>query len=154
MKTRTIAMTMALCFLAAAVCVASDVNMGTWKLNEAKSKLAPGATKNNTVVYEATGDQMKVTIEATAADSKPLHIEWTGKFDGKFYPLTGDPNNDERSYKKINERTLEAVSKKGGKVTANTRIVVAPDGKSRTVTSTGTNAMGAKVTTVAVYDKE
>jgi hypothetical protein len=154
MKTRTIAMTMALCFLAAAVCLASDVNMGTWKLNEAKSKFPPGATKNQTVTYEAAGDQIKVTIEGTTADGKPLHIEWTGKFDGKVYPLTGDPNNDERSYKKINDRTLEGVSKKGGKVTSNSRIVVASDGKSRTVTSNGTNSMGAKTTTVAVYDKQ
>jgi hypothetical protein len=154
MKTRTIALTMALCFLAAAVCLASDLNIGTWKLNEAKSKLAPGATKNQKVVYEAAGDQMKVTIEGTTADGKSLHIEWTGKFDGKFYPLTGDPNNDERSYKKIDARTLEGISKKAGKVTSNTRIVVAADGKSRTVTSSGTNAKGAKVTTVTAYDKE
>jgi hypothetical protein len=154
MKTRTIALTMALCFIAAAGCLASDVNMGTWKLNEAKSKLAPGATKNQTVVYQAAGDQMKVTIEGTTADGKSLHIEWTGKFDGKFYPLTGDPNNDERSYKQINGRTLEGISKKAGKVVSTTRIVVAADGKSRTVTSSGTNAKGQKVTTVAVYDKE
>src|ERR1039458_4528977 len=153
MKTRTIALTMALCFLAAAGCLASDVNMGTWKLNEAKSKLAPGATKNNTVVYQAVGDQMQVTIEGTTADGKPVHIEWTGKFDGKFYPLTGDPNNDERSYKQINGRTLEGISKRPGKVTCTARIVVAADGKSRTVTSSGTNAKGVKVTTVAVYDK-
>ncbi|MFZ0912201.1 MAG: hypothetical protein WBQ76_04810 [Candidatus Korobacteraceae bacterium] len=154
MKTRTIALTMALCFVAAAACLASDVNIGTWKLNEAKSKLAPGATKNQKVVYEAVGDQMKVTIEGTTADGKSLHIEWTGKFDGKFYPLTGDPNNDERSYKKIDARTLEGISKKAGKVTSNTRIVVAADGKSRTVTSSGTNSKGQKVTTVTVYDKE
>ncbi|MGA3317133.1 MAG: hypothetical protein ABSC64_11935 [Candidatus Korobacteraceae bacterium] len=154
MKTRTIALTMALCFVAAAGCLASDVNIGTWKLNEAKSKFAPGATKNQTVVYQAVGDQMKVTIEGTTADGKSLHIDWTGKFDGKFYPLTGDPNNDERSYKKIDARTLEGTSRKAGKVTSNTRIVVAADGKSRTVTSSGTNAKGQKVTTVAVYDKE
>ena len=90
MKTRTIALTMALCFIAAAACLASDVNLGTWKLNEAKSKFPPAATKNQKVVYEVAGDQMKVTIEGTTVDGKPVHIEWTGKYDGKFYPLTGD----------------------------------------------------------------
>jgi hypothetical protein len=154
MKTRTITLIMALCFIVAAVCLASDVNIGTWKLNEAKSTFPSGATKNQTVVYQAAGDQMKVTIEGTTADGKPVHIEWTGKFDGKFYPLTGDPNNDERSYKKIDARTLAGTTKKGGKVTSNSRIVVAADGKSRTVTSTGTNAKGEKVKTVAAYDKE
>ena len=154
MKTRTIALTMALCFIAAAVCLASDVQMGTWKLNEAKSKFAAGVTKNQTVVYQAAGDQIKVTIDGTTADGKSVRIEWTGKFDGKFYPLTGDPNNDERSYKKIDARTMESSSKKGGKAIGIARIVVAPDGKSRTVTSTTTNAMGEKITSVAVFDKE
>jgi hypothetical protein len=154
MKTRTIALTMALCFLAAAACLASDVNMGTWKLNEAKSKFAPGATKNQKVVYEAAGDQVKVALDGMTADGKSLHIEWTGKYDGKFYPLTGDAGVDERAYKQINAHTMEITSKKGGKIVSTSRIVVAADGKSRTVTSTATNAKGQKVTTVAVYDKE
>ena len=156
MKTRTIALTMALCFLAAAVCVASDVNLGTWKLNEAKSKFPPGATKNQKVVYEAVGDQVKVALDGMTADGKSVHVEWTGKYDGKFYPVTGDPNVDERAYKQPinNAHTMEITSKKGGKVVGTTRVVVAADGKSRTVTSTGTNSKGAKVTTVAVYDKE
>jgi hypothetical protein len=156
MKTRTIALTMALCFLAAAACLASDLNMGTWKLNEAKSKFPPGATKNQKVVYEAVGDQVKVALDGMTADGKSVHVEWTGKYDGKFYPVTGDPNVDERAYKQPinNAHTMEITSKKGGKVVGTTRVVVAADGKSRTVTSTGTNSKGAKVTTVAVYDKE
>jgi hypothetical protein len=154
MKTRTIALTMALCFLAAAACLASDVNMGTWKLNEAKSKFPPGATKNQKVVYDAAGDQVKVALDGTTVDGKSLHIEWTGKYDGKFYPVTGDAGVDERAYKQINAHTMEITSKKGGKIVSTSRIVVAADGKSRTVTSSGTNAKGQKVTTVAVYDKE
>jgi hypothetical protein len=51
MKTRTIVLTLALCFIGAAVCFAQSPFMGTWKLNEAKSTLAPGMPKNNTVVY-------------------------------------------------------------------------------------------------------
>ena len=70
--------------------------MGTWKLNEAKSKLSAGTGKNNTVAYEATGDDVKVTIEGSDADGKPTHNEWTGKFDGKDYAVTGDPKSDMR----------------------------------------------------------
>ncbi len=154
MKARAVALTMAMCFVAGAICLASDVNMGTWKLNEAKSKFASGATKNQTVVYQAMGDQIKVTLDGTTSDGKSVHIEWTGKYDGKFYPVTGDPNVDERSYKQVNGRTVEVISKKDGKIVSTTRVVVAPDGKSRTVSSTTTNATGAKVTSVAVYDKE
>lgn len=154
MKTRTTALTLALCFLSGAACFASDVQMGTWKLNEAKSKFSPGATKNHTVVYEAAGDNVKVTVDGTDPDGKPAHNEWTGKFDGKDYPVTGDPNSDMRSYTKIDARTLGLNVKKGGKATTSGRIAVSPDGKTRTVTTSGTDPQGKEVSTIAVYDKQ
>jgi len=154
MKTKTIVMTVAVCVLAVAVCFASNPNMGTWKLNEAKSKIPPNGTKNNTVVYEAVGDNIKVTVDGIDGTGKPLHTEWTGKFDGKDYPLTGDPTADTRSYKKIDDRTTELTNKKAGKVTATARIVISPDDKSRTVTVSGTDASGKKVSGTGVYDKQ
>jgi hypothetical protein len=154
MKAKTIAMTLAFCFVAGAMCFASDVNMGTWKLNEAKSKFAPGTPKNTTVVYEASGDNVKVAIDGTGNDGNPTHNEWTGKFDGKDYPVTGDPNSDARSITKIDDRTLAFKVKKDGKVTIGGRIVVSADGKSRTVTTSGTDSKGTKVKSTAVYDKQ
>jgi hypothetical protein len=128
--------------------------MGTWKLNEAKSKLPAGAPKNTMVVYEAAGDSVKVTVDGIDGDGKPTHNEWTGKFDGKDYPITGDPASDTRSYKKVNGNTTDLTNKKGGKVTITGRIVVSADGKSRTVTVSGTDAKGNKVKSTAVYDKQ
>jgi len=81
MKTRTCALTFVLFLLAGAVCFAEDAQLGTWKLNEAKSKLAPGIPHNNTLVYEAAGDSVKVTIDGTSPDGKPTHNERTGKMD-------------------------------------------------------------------------
>ena len=153
MNVRKIALTLVLCLAGVAACYASDAAMGTWKLNEAKSKFPPAATKNTTVVYAPAGDQVKVTTDGTTGDGKPLQTEWTGKFDGKDYPLTGDPTST-RAYKKINDRTLELTNKKDGKVTSTGRAVVSADGKSRTVTLHGTNSDGTKMTYTAVYDKE
>jgi hypothetical protein len=153
MKARTILLRLALCFVAAAA-FAGSPNMGTWKLNEAKSKFAPGAPKNNTVVYEAAGDSIKVTVDGTNADGKPTHNEWTGKFDSTDYPLTGDPAADTRSYKKIDDHTTVLTNKKDGKPVASGRIVVSADGKSRTVTLSGTDAKGNKIKYTAVYDKQ
>src|SRR5437016_990203 len=133
MKAKTILVTLAVLLIGAAVCFAADANMGTWKLNEAKSKFGAGATKNTTVVYEAAGDMVKVTVDGIDSNGKPVHSEWTGKFDGKDYPVTADPTSDARSYKKIGDRTMELTVKKDGKVTVTGRIVVAADGKSRTV---------------------
>jgi hypothetical protein len=152
MKTRPILLTLALCFVTA-LAFASPM-MGTWKLNEAKSKIPAGAPKNNAVVYAAAGDSVKVTVDGVDSAGKPTHNEWTGKFDGKDYPLTGDPMSDTRSYKKIDDRTTELTNKKGGKVTLTGKIVISADGKSRTVTVSGTDPMGMKVEMTAVYDKE
>ena len=87
-------------------------------------------------------------------DGKPTHTEWTGKFDGKDYPITGDPTADSRSYKKIGERTLAMANKKDGKVTTTGKIVISADGKTRTLTVSTTNSAGKKLTGTAVYDKQ
>ena len=154
MKSKTILLVLLMCLAGAAVCFAADVQIGTWKLNEAKSKLSPGQPKNNTVVYQADGDNMKVTVDGADSDGKPTHNEWTAKFDGKDYPVTGDPSSDARSYRKLNDRTLALTIKKGGKITSSGRIAVAADGKSRTVTTSGTDSKGKKFSSTAVYDKQ
>ena len=154
MKLKTILTTLAVLFAGAAMCLAADANMGTWKLNEAKSKFAPGAAKNMTVVYAAAGDSVKVTVDGLDGDGKPAHNEWTGKFDGKDYPVKGDAASDMRSYTRVDDRTLDLTVKKGGKVTVTGRIVVAADGKSRTLTTSATDPSGKKVTGSAVYDKQ
>jgi len=154
MKARTITLTLALCFAGVAVCFADSPTNGTWKLNEARSKIPAGVVKNTTVVYEAAGDSVKVTTDGQDKDGKPIHTEWTGKFDGKDYPLTGDPGADSRSYRKVSERTLAMDNKKDGKSVVSGRIVVSADGKSRTLRTTGTDSAGKKFTSTAVYDKQ
>jgi hypothetical protein len=154
MKGRVILLTLAVLFASATVCLAQNPHMGTWKLNEAKSKFSPGASKNTTVVYEADGDNVKVIVDGVDGAGNPTHNEWTGKFDGKYYPVTGDPTSDTRSYKKINNRTLALTGKKGGKISLNGRIGVSANGKTRTVTTTGRDAKGKRFSNRAVYDKQ
>jgi len=155
MRAKALVLTLVLSFVGVAVCLAADdVFMGTWKLNEAKSKISLGTLRTTTVVYEAAGDNVKVTTDGTDGDGKPTHSEWTGKFDGKDYPVTGDPATDTRSYKKVNDRTLAFTNKKGDKVTISGRGVVSADGKTRTVTLTGADSTGKKFTSTSVYGKQ
>ena len=100
------------------------------------------------------GPSGKVTVDGTDSDGKPVHNEWTGKYDGKDYPVTGSSTEDTRSYKKVDARTLVITNKKGDKVTISGRAVVSADGKTRTVTITGTDSKGNKFTSTAVYDKQ
>lgn len=132
----------------------ADLNLGTWKLNEAKSKIDAGLPKNLTVVYEAVGDSIKATVDAVDAQGKPTHNERTGKFDGKDYLVTGDPSSDTRSVKQIDEHNLKLTVKRAGKVTMTGKIVLAVDGKSRTLTTSGTDAAGNKIQSTSVYEKQ
>ena len=151
MKRRVILFALAALFASATVCLAQNPHMGSWKLNEEKSKFAPGATKNQTVVYEAAGDSVKIIVDGVDSAGAAVHHEWTGKFDNKFYPVTGDPTSDMRSYRKINKHTIALTGKKDSKVSVTGRITVTANGRTRTVTTT---AAGSKVSNRAVYDKQ
>jgi len=154
MSARAIVLTALLGLFATSACVAADANMGTWKLNEAKSTIPAGLPKNNTVVYAAAGADVKVTVDGVTGDGKPLHNEWTGKFDGKDYPVTGDSTQDARAYRKIDDRTMELDVKKDGKIAYTGRIVLSADGKSRTITVSRTDTAGKKITSSSTYDKQ
>jgi hypothetical protein len=154
MKVRTIVLTLALCFAGVPVCFAQDAFTGVWKLKEAKSEFSPEAPKNSTVVYEAEGEKVRVTVDSVSSDGKSTHYQWTGKFDGKEYPVTGDPLSDARSYTRIDDRILGFNIMKGGKVIISGRIVVSDDGKSRTVTMSGTDAKGHRVSSSELYEKQ
>jgi hypothetical protein len=154
MKVRNFLLSLALCFVGVTLCAAEDLNIGTWKLNEAKSQIPAGTLKNVTVVYEAKGDSVKVTTDGFGRDGKPMHTEWTGKYDGKDYPLSGDSTANVRSYRKVDDHNYALENKKDGKVTNSGRIVISKDGKSRTLSIAGTDAAGKKVTSLAAYDKQ
>src|SRR5229473_3838631 len=134
MKTRIAVVAVALSFAAAAACFAANPHIGTWKLNEAKSKLVPGMGKNTMVTYAEQKDKIKVTVDGMDKDGKPTHSVWVGKFDGKAYPLKGNLPYNSLAYTVVNDRTNDITAMKDGKALWTGTITVAKDGKSRTVT--------------------
>src|SRR4030081_3144633 len=144
MNTRIAVVAVALSFVAAAACFAANAHIGTWKLNEAKSKIPAGMGKNTMVVYAEQKDKIKITVDGVDKDGKPTHSVWVGKFDGKAYPVKGNLPYNSVAYRVVNDRTNDITAMKDGKVGWNGRITVSADGKSRTVTINGTGADGKK----------
>ena len=134
MNRATTLVALAVLLTAAAATFPANPLMGTWKLNESKSKFAPGAAKNTMVTYApAKGDMVKCTVVGVDKDGKPIHWVWVGKFDGKPYAIQGSPSFDTLTYKPVNERTNDTTAMKAGKVVMTGVITVAKDGKSRVV---------------------
>ena len=146
------------CAGAARLYAQADSLIGTWKLNPAQSKYNPGPPfKSQTVVYAAVPNGLKVTVTGVDGSGKNMSYGYTAYFDGKDYPEpgTGQPNGmDTISIKRIDANTSEYVGKKAGKVVQTTRRVVSKDGRTLTITATGTDDKGQKTTTVTVYDKQ
>ena len=153
MNTRIAVMAVALSFMATVPGFAANPHMGTWKLNEAKSKLVAGMGKNTTVTYAEQKDKIKISVDGVDKDGKPTHSVWVGKFDGKGYPVKGNLPYNSVAYRVVNDRTNDITAMKDGKIGWNGRITVSADGKSRTVTINATDANGKKVSGKAVYDK-
>jgi hypothetical protein len=128
--------------------------LGTWRLNVAQSKYSPGPTpKSGTVTFTAVGQGVKAVVDLVGTDGSKIHWEYTAPLDGKPAPVTGNPDGDMVMAKRTNPNTIEtSYTLKGKPTTVNTRVVSA-DGKTLTVTSTGTNAQGQKVNNHQVFEK-
>jgi hypothetical protein len=139
----------------AALAQSSDPRLGTWKLNLAKSTFAAGAAPQSvTFTIAAAGASDKVTVETVAADGTTTHWGYTASYDGRDNPITGNPSRDTVAATRIDANTVKSVYKKTGKVTVTQTSVISSDGKTISITSTGTDAKGQPVKSVAVYDKQ
>jgi hypothetical protein len=134
--------------------LAGDNWVGSWKLNAAKSKVGPNALRTQSLKFEATADGIKLTSDGTDADGKPQHGGYTSKFDGKEVPWAGNPMADTASPKRLDANSYENIWKKAGKTTVTAKVSVSKDGKTLTISQTGTDAKGAPVSSVAVYDRQ
>lgn len=134
---------------------APDPVIGTWTLNVVKSKFNPGpAPKSQTRTYAQSAQGIAMTFNGVAADGSPVSGQSTFNYDGKDYPITGSPDFDTLSLKRVNGSTVKAVMKLSGKVVGSTTRSISEHGKVMTLSSKGTNAKGAPYDNVAVFDKQ
>ena len=141
--------------LSSSVALAGDNWLGNWKLNAAKSKYSPGpGPKSQTLKFEATPGGIKFTGDGVDADGKPTHSMYLSKFDGKDVSYEGNADADTAAPMKIDDNSYDNTWKKGGKATIAANVVVSADGKTMTITQTGTNAKGQAVNNTILYTKQ
>ena len=127
--------------------------IGTWKLNPARSTTAPDRYKRVIARIEPWEDGLKVTYEMVGTRGGVNYLEWTGRFDGKDYPVEGADYIMTNAYTLLNDHSYQIVVKVEGSVAATARVEVSGDGKTLTTVTTEKNARGQTISTTAVYER-
>jgi hypothetical protein len=99
---------------------------GSWQVEKIKFNSDNGAT----VTYHSTANGMQA--------SNPGGEGYDAKFDGKEYPVQGDPTHSTVSLRKIDDHTIVETDRQDGNVHYFLRMTVSPDGKTMRVTETDT----------------
>src|SRR5687767_9895001 len=138
---------------AAAGQASTDRLPGPRRLDVAQSKYQGGAPpKSQTTTLHAMDGGIHEVVERVNADGTTTRWEVMAKYDGKDYPVTGDPSRDTVAMTKVDQNTVDIVNKKAGAVVSRMRIVVAADGKSRTNTVMDPSAQ--KIMAVMLFDRK
>ena len=145
-------MAAAMCALASlALAQTTDPLAGTWRLNVAQSKYTGAPPKSQTTTLSAVDGGLHEAVERVNADGTTTRWEVTARYDGRDYPVKGDPSRDTVAMTRVDLRTVDIVNKKAGAVVSRMRIVVAADGSSRT--NTVMDPSGQKTTAVLSFDR-
>jgi hypothetical protein len=129
--------------------------VGTWKLNLAKSVWAPGpAPRSQFRIYSESAQGMTLTLRTTAADGKQTTTTATFKEDGTPAAVSGNPEYDIVSAKRLDALTVQSILMTAGKTVGIAVRAVSKDGKTLTFAQKGTNANGVMYDSVVVYDRQ
>jgi hypothetical protein len=152
---RAVALFLALSAFPNAVSAQAQSHIGKWVLSTGKSVYSPGPPPRSQVrTYSRDGDSLKAVIETMQPLGGKTVAEYSARFDGKDYPLTGNSDIDAIALTRIDDWSFEAVLKRRGKTMSTVRNVVSKDGRTMTVTSKGVNARGQQTSSVAIFTKQ
>ena len=94
---------------------------GSWRTQKVNDVSNNGLTN----IYQSTADGLKW--------SDPNGASYDAKFDGKYYPIEGDPGHTMVSLKRINANTIVETDKRDGKIVGVSHMTVSADGKTMDV---------------------
>jgi len=146
---------LAMTLLSATVALADDLLNGTWVLDPSACTYNPGKVrKSDTRIYTFTGNKIHMSGDAGFADGKKIHAEFDAAYDGKDYPVKGNPRVQTIVMERIDEYRSKATTKKDGKITAIGNRVISKDGDTLTIASSGTDENGVPYRDVLVFHRK
>ncbi|HET8678466.1 MAG TPA: cupin domain-containing protein [Blastocatellia bacterium] len=131
-----------------------DPTDGTWDLDVRASKFEPGpAWKNQTRIYKADGKSIKMIATGVNGQGKRVRFEFDAAYDGKDYPVTGNPKVETISQVRVDYYTVKTTTKRDGLVTATSTRVISKDGKVMNISTSGTDEKGVPFNNTLVLRK-
>ncbi len=127
---------------------------GTWQLNAARSKfVSSGKERSETRTFGISSN--KVTMKSSSRDlsGKALNFSFSAGYDGKWYPMAGNPNADRISLIAVSPWELQSRSRLRGKPSAETTATVSADGKHLTLRRKVVRLKGAP-TDILEFDRQ
>jgi hypothetical protein len=133
----------------------NDPMDGRWELDVSASTFNPGPPRTrDTRTYRVNGDRISLTGTVAFADGRVENIELDAALDGKDYAPTGNPRADTVAHVRVDPFTVKTTSKRGGNVVATGTRRVSKDGKTMTITTSGTDEKGVAFNNTLVFRKK
>jgi len=124
--------------------------VGVWTLSAVLSanSTAPRLYTRGTRQIQSTASSVTIVDDLVRIRGGVVHLEWTGTLDGRDYPVEGVEVFLTSAYRQIDDHTLELTQKVDGRAVVKAKLVLSPDGK--TITTTTTDGV---TTATTVYSK-
>ena len=133
----------------------TDVHLGKWSLSVGKSVYQPGPPPRDQIrIYSRDGVGLKAVIETVQPLGAKTRVEYTARFDGQDYPISGNSEVDTIALTRVDEWTFDAILKRRGKVMTTIRNTVSKDGRTMTVRAKGVTARGQATSSVAIFTRQ
>jgi hypothetical protein len=125
--------------------------LGTWSLNLGNAESV--SYRRVRTRSEPWEDGLRVTYDMVGIRGGVTHLEWTGRFDAKDYPMQGVDYVMTNAYRRIDNQSYEIVIKIDGVTTATARVSVSPDGRKLSVATAERSSNGQPKTTTTTYER-
>jgi hypothetical protein len=134
---------------------ATNPLFGTWLMDRAKSTFipAPGPKGQMRTYAPAAGDGEKLTARGIDAEGRMTLVQYTARYDGHDYAITGSSGGDLISLARIDRYTTRSTQKRAGNAVIISTRTVSNDGKTLTVTTKGMTAEGTVIDSVMIFDR-
>ena len=125
---------------------------GTWQQVPPETKwFNPWPYHKVTLRIEPQDDGLRVVYDMVRRRGGITHMEWSGRLDGRDYPVQGVDYVLTNAYRQVSDRSYQIAVRVDGRDAAVATAVVSADGSRMTVDTVERDARGQAARTQAVY---